>query len=82
MYVPKNPPPPSTPILLDVMLDGRFVCQLRYHSDRRFYHLCCQKVVSSSLYDSDSLRYFVESRRPSLAGKRYSIRFSNQIVFQ
>ena len=64
-------------VLLDIMLDGRFVCQLRY-SGRPFPTIVGGVILPT--YDGEDIKRFVEEKRPSLKGKGYRIEFSNQIV--
>ena len=65
------------PILLDIMLDGRFVCQLRYARHGQL------KIINGRMkevHDLDDLQSFVEHQRPSLIGQPYKIEFSQQRV--
>ena len=62
-------------ILLDIMLGGKFICQLKYDG-MPFPELIDGKVVP--VYDSDDLEKFVYEKRPSLRGKDIRIEFSNQ----
>ena len=64
-------------ILLDIMLDGRFVCQLRYARQGQL------KIINGNMaevYDLDDLQSFVEKERPSLIGQPYKIEFSQQHI--
>jgi len=64
-------------ILLDIMLDGRFVCQLRYARQGQL------KIINghmAEVYDLDDLQSFVEKERPSLIGQPYKIEFSQQHI--
>ena len=64
-------------ILLDIMLDGRFVCQLRYARQGQL------KIINghmAEVYDLDDLQSFVEKERPSLIGQPYKIEFSQQRI--
>lgn len=66
-------------ILLDIMLDGRFVCQLRYARHGQF------KIINghmAEVYDLDDLQSFVEKERPSLIGQPYKIELSQQRTYQ
>ena len=66
-------------ILLDIMLDGRFVCQLRYARHGQL------KIINghmAEVYDLDDLQSFVEKERPSLIGQPYKIEFSQQLIYQ
>lgn len=62
-------------ILLDIMLNGRFICQLKYDG-MPFPEMIDGKVVP--VYDSDDLEKFVFEKRPSLRGKDIRIEFSSQ----
>lgn len=64
-------------ILLDIMLHGRFVCQLKYKG-RPFPSVVGGVILP--VYDGDDIKRFVEEKRPSLKGKGYRIEFSNQSV--
>ena len=64
-------------LLLDIMLDGRFVCQLRYARHGQL------KIINghmAEVYDLDDLQSFVEKERPSLIGQPYKIEFSQQRI--
>lgn len=64
-------------ILLDIMLDGRFVCQLRYSRQGQL------EIINghmAEVYDLDDLQSFVEKERPSLIGQPYRIEFSQQHI--
>ena len=50
-------------LIFDVMLNGRFVCTLR----TKYCHLLHITV--------DEICEFVESKRPTLKGKKYNIEF-------
>ena len=62
-------------ILLDIMLGGKFICQLKYDG-MPFPELINGKVVP--VYDAEDLERFVYEQRPSLRGKDIRIEFSNQ----
>ena len=62
-------------VLLDIMLGGKFICQLKYDG-MPFPELIDGKVVP--VYDSEDLEKFVFEKRPSLRGKDIRIEFSNQ----
>jgi len=64
-------------ILLDIMLDGRFVCQLRYARHGQF------KIINGrmqEIHDLDDIQAFVEKERPHLIGQPYKIEFSQQHI--
>lgn len=65
-------------ILLDIMVDGRFNCQLRYKG-HPFPKMIDGKVVP--VYDGDEISKFVFEKRPSLKGKDVQICFAEQLVF-
>ena len=65
------------PILLDIMLNGRFVCQLRY--TRRGFPMVVGGVVTES-YDNSDFRKFVEQQRPSLRNKDFKIELAEQKI--
>ena len=62
-------------ILLDIMLNGRFICQLKYEG-MPFPELIDGKVVP--VYDTEDMARFVFEKRPSLRGKDIKIEFSSQ----
>ena len=64
-------------VLLDIMFNGRFICQLRYDG-MPFPEMIDGKVVP--VYDSKDLERFVYEKRPSLRGKDIRIEFSNNKV--
>lgn len=65
------------PILLDVMLNNHFVCQLKYDK-QGFPALIDGNIVEQ--HNIEDLERFVEEKRPSLKGKPYTIAFSNQKI--
>ena len=67
----------APPILLDIMKDGRFLCQLRY-CKRGFPKIINGKVYEA--YEEKDIKAFVEQQRPSLIGKQYKIEFATQRV--
>ena len=68
-------PPPT--VLLDIVLNGRFLCQLPY----RWVGLL-EIIDGNPLYvcTEAEVRSFVESKRPSIIGKDFKIELSNQRV--
>jgi len=66
------------PILLDIMQDGRFLCQLRY-TKRGFPRMINGKIVE--VYDQEDIEKFVLEQRPSLRDKNITIELANQKVF-
>jgi hypothetical protein len=66
-----------TPILLDIIKNGRFYKQLKY-TKRGFPILIDGKVIET--YNSEDIKKFVEESLPSLVGKDYNIEFAKQRV--
>jgi hypothetical protein len=66
-----------TPILLDIIKNGRFYKQLKY-TKRGFPMLIDGKVIET--YNSEDIKKFVEESLPSLVGKDYNIEFAKQRV--
>jgi len=66
-----------TPILLDIMLDGRFLCQMKY-PHRGFPQILDGKTVEA--YDYKDFEKFVFEKRPSLRNKQIVILPSKQRV--
>lgn len=66
-----------TPILLDIIKNGRFYKQLKY-TKRGFPMLIDGKVIET--YNSEDIKKFVEESFPSLVGKDYNIEFAKQKV--
>lgn len=64
-----------TPILLDIIKNGRFYKQLEY-TKRGFPMLIDGKVIET--YNSEDIKKFVEESLPSLVGKDYNIEFAKQ----
>lgn len=67
------------PILLDVMLKGRFVCQLRYNKHGQL------KIIDGEMqevYDLEDLKAFVIQKRPFLKDEPFTIEFAEQIMPQ
>ena len=62
-------------VLLDIMLGGKFVCQLKYEG-MPFPELIDGKIVP--VYDAEDMERFVYEQRPSLRGKDIKIEFSSQ----
>ena len=67
-------------LLLDVMMEDRFVCQLRYTKRGFPVHMGGGKIVES--YDLLELEAFVREKRPSLAGQQFRICFSEYLIKQ
>lgn len=65
----------SPTILLDIMLDGRFLCQMKY-PHRGFPQMYNGKVVET--YDYNDFEKFVFEKRPSLRNKQIAILPSTQ----
>ena len=71
---PNTLPPP---ILIDVMQDGRFVCQLHYTGKERLEEIDGQ--ILRVLSETD-IRKWINKQRPSLRNKKINIRLSNNRV--
>ena len=65
-------------LLLDIMLGGRYVCQLKY--TKRGFPLILQDGKVTESIDIKDLEDFVVEQKPSLKGKDFRIEFSNQRV--
>ena len=65
------------PVLLDIMCEGRFLCQLHYNK-RGFAQMIDGEFVE--VHDKKDIEDFIYSQRPSLKGKNIRIEFSNQSV--
>jgi len=72
-YTETAPQSPPRPVLLDIMLGGRFVCQLKY-TKRGLPKMIDGKIIEC--HDPGDLKRFVEEKRPSLKGKDYQIAFA------
>ena len=70
-------PPPT--ILLDIIKNGRYYCQLRY-TKRGFP--CIIKGNITEVINSDDIKDFVEHQLPTLRGKQYRIEFANQRILK
>lgn len=69
----KLPPP----VLIDVMCNGRFVCQIKYP------HKGTLEMIDGKIkevYDCEDIKAFVLEKRPSLIGKNIKLAFSNSRV--
>ena len=66
-----------TPILLDIIKNGRFYKQLKY-TKRGFPQIIDGKIVET--HDARDIKKFVEESLPSLVGKNYNIKFAKQRV--
>ena len=67
----------NKPLLLDVMLNGRFVCQLKYNK-RGLPDMVNGEIVE--VHNQQEIKDFVFEKRPSLRGKDISIEFASQKV--
>lgn len=65
------------PILLDIMLDDRFLCQMDYTAPAKPLFI---EGKPMNVYNLDDIKSFVYSKRPSLKGKNIRISFSNQKI--
>lgn len=64
-------------ILIDIMLNSRFVCQMKYI--KRGFPVMIDGDVKEA-HDIDDIKRYVEEKRPSLKGKPYIINFTSQRV--
>ena len=64
----------NSPLLLDIIKDGRFYKQLKY-TKRGIPEEIDGKILET--FDDFELKNFVEESLPSLKGKNYRIRFSD-----
>ena len=64
-------------VLLDIMLNGRFICQLSY--DKRGFPEVIDGEVKE-FHRLEDLERFVYEKRPSLKGKDIKIEFSKNKV--
>ena len=64
-------------ILLDVMLHGRFVCQLKYDK-RGLPDMVDGEIIE--VHNQQEIKDFVFQQRPSLIGKDIVIEFASQRV--
>lgn len=67
----------TPPILLDIMRNGWFLCQLKY-TKRGWPEVIDGKTVE--VHDLDDIKRFVETQRPSLRNTDYNITFAKQRV--
>lgn len=65
------------PVLLDIILEGRYYRQLRY-TKRGFPMLVDGEVLET--YEAKDIKDFVEEQLPSLVGRNYKIEFAKQRV--
>ena len=65
-------------MLLDIMLDDRFICQLNYKK-HGFPVEVDGKIYES--YELSDLKEFIEQQKPSLIGKNYRIEFSKEKAY-
>lgn len=66
------------PVLLDVMLDDKYICQLK--CIRRGFPKIVNGEVIENYEDDEYFRAFVEKQRPSLKGKPFKVIPSNQKI--
>ena len=64
-------------VLLDVMLHGRFVCQLKYDK-RGLPYMVDGEIIE--VHNQQEIKDFVFEQRPSLIGKDIVIEFASQRV--
>ena len=63
------------PVLIDVMLSGRFYTQLRYTKHGR---PMIHNGDIIEVHKEEDIRKFVEESLPSIIGKDYKLAFANQ----
>lgn len=69
---------PKQPVLIDIMIDGLFACQMKYNKRGRPEMIDGEVVEVFKLEDIEN---YVYERRPSLKTKNIKIEFSNQRVY-
>ena len=62
-------------ILLDIMLNGKFVCQLKYDGEQHPEILDGRVVY---MFDGNDIERFVYEKRPSFVNRDIRIRLSDQ----
>lgn len=67
------------PVLLDVLIDGRFYTQVRY--DKRGYPMLVDGEIIE-VHKEEDLYKFAEEKLPSLKGKNYQLEFANKPIFR
>lgn len=67
----------ASPLLLDIMVGSKFLCQLKY-TKRGFPEFIDGKFIE--VHNLDDIKSFIETQRPSLKDKNYRIEFSNQKI--
>lgn len=70
----------KSPFYVDVILDGKWICQLQY-AKHGFSQMTEQGVIEESHRYAD-IRAFVEERRLSLKGKLYECEITEQRVWR
>ena len=70
----------KSPFYIDIIMDGKFVCQLQY-TKHGFPLLTGGGKIKESHRMRD-IRAFVEERRPSLKGKYYECEITEQRVLR
>jgi hypothetical protein len=68
----------SKSVVLDVMLDKHFVCQVTYPLTGR--HLIEYNGQILESIDEKELKKIIETKRPSLKGKKWHVAFTNQKI--
>ena len=67
------------PVLIDVMLGGRFYTQLRYNK-RGKPMMHGGEIIE--VHKEDDLRKYAEEMLPSIIGKDYKLAFADQEIFR
>ena len=64
-------------VLIDIMREGRFNCQLSYNQ-RGYWTKVNGQLLE--VHSEKAVKNFVEKRLPSLRGSNYNVCFTNQKV--
>ena len=68
---------PPRPVILDIMIGSRFVCQLLYKEKGRSSIIDGKCVV---VHDANRIKQYVEDRLPTLRGVSYTICFTDNRI--
>lgn len=71
----------KSPFYIDVILDGKFICQLQY-TKQGIIHSTVGGGKTEESHRYADIRTFVEERRPSLAGKLFECEITEQRVWK
>lgn len=64
-------------VLIDIMREGRFICQLSYNQ-RGYYTKVNGQLLE--IHSEKAVKNFVEKRLSSLRGSNYNVCFTNQKI--